>query len=75
MTKSILNLTGVKLLSKKQMKTVAGAGGTCSYTDGEGFIRRGISKATALSLIAMSDGAARWCCDSCGQATWLQATN
>lgn len=39
MTKSILNLTGVTLLSKEQMKTVAGAAGTCAYTDGKGIIR------------------------------------
>lgn len=60
------------MLSKEQMKTVAGAG-TCAYTDGNGEIRRDISKATATSLMAMSaaDSGAHWCCDSCDKATWL----
>jgi len=72
MKKSILSLEGVEVLSKKQMKTVEGSGsGTCAYTDGDGLVRTGISKGDALSLMAMSDAGAHWCCDSCGSASWL----
>ena len=70
MKKSILNLEGVEVLSKKQMKNVEGSG-TCAYTDGDGIVRTGISKATALSLMSMSGSGAHWCCSSCGSATWL----
>ena len=70
MKQSILNLEGVEVLSKKQMKTVEGSG-TCAYTDGDGLVRTGISKATATSLMAMSGPGARWCCQSCNTASWL----
>ncbi len=52
------------------MRNVEGAG-TCAYTDGDGIVRTGISKATAVSLMAMSGAGAHWCCASCGSATWL----
>jgi hypothetical protein len=68
--KSIKNLEGVQILSKKKMRNVEGAG-TCAYTDGDGIVRTGISKATAVSLMAMSGAGAHWCCASCGSATWL----
>ncbi|MEG2370177.1 MAG: hypothetical protein RSB23_03330 [Alistipes sp.] len=36
----------------------------------ESMILEGTSKDTALSTIAGIPGA-RWCCDSCGSASWL----
>lgn len=68
MKKSISNLTGVKLLSKDQMKTVAGAG-TCAWMHSSGFIMHDISLDQVKDLIKYSGG--KWCCDSCDKASWL----
>lgn len=74
MTKSILNLTGVTLLSKGQMKTVAGAAGTCAWMHSSGFIMHSISLEEVKDL-RNTYGGGRWCCDSCGTASWLQVAN
>ncbi|CAM4068626.1 MULTISPECIES: hypothetical protein [Flavobacterium] len=82
MRKSILNLTGITLLSKEQMKTVEGAG-TCAYyipkctapgdhgpwcNDGGSSVERAVSKEVAMATAAAHGG--NWCCSSCGSASW-----
>lgn len=50
----------------------AAANGACEVARGDdnSMIIEGTSKDTALATIAGISGA-RWCCDSCGSASWL----
>lgn len=50
----------------------AAANGDCEVARGDdkSMIIEGTSKDTALATIAGIPGA-RWCCDSCGSASWL----
>lgn len=63
-------------LTKKQMNEVkGGVSGTCAFivpgTNGKpDFIMEGVSKDIALMSIQGHSGA-RWCCDSCQDASWL----
>ena len=55
-------------ISKSEMKAMKGGSGTCAYT-GDGSVIRDLSKGQVLFLLDMFGG--RWCCDSCGSASWL----
>lgn len=63
-------LQGATKLNKKEMKSVRGLGyGTCAFITKSGFVMTGVDKAMAIEF---SSGGGRWCCDSCGNATWLK---
>ena len=55
-------------ISKSEMKVVKGGGGTCAYTEGNGWVTVDVSKSEALAGVA---NGGRWCCDSCHKATWI----
>jgi hypothetical protein len=58
----------MKSLSRNEMKKVMGGvvAGTCqSLVNGVHFVN--MSKSEALQTVA---GGGRWCCDSCGSASW-----
>jgi len=77
----------VKELTDSEKLNIKGGTGTCAYFKPSGRIstvsngwtlsgdcpcvHRGVSKSEALAAISGVEGA-RWCCDSCDQATWLQ---
>ncbi len=69
MKKSILNLEGVEVLSKNEMKATKGSGG-CAWRHSSGFIMHDISRAEVDHYRATMGGG-RWCCSSCGSASWL----
>jgi len=80
MKKQILNLEGVAVLTKEQQKMVSGGdGGTCAAvyysTDQYGNvwanITMNVSKEYAQQWGSIGNG--RWCCDSCGSASWLNS--
>ncbi len=79
------NSLKVSVLGEEQMLTISGSG-TCaaitaspcnqsephteSCNGGEGgVVYTELSKAEALEVISELGG--RWCCDSCGSASWL----
>lgn len=70
MLNNILNMEGVSVLNKKQQSQVKGSG-TCAVMLGGygGAVFTGLSKAHAMRVMAANGG--RWCCDSCGSASWL----
>lgn len=76
MKKSILNLTGVTVLSKNQQKTITG-GGTCAYyipkctapgdhgpecNYGGSIVGKNVDKDTAMAVAAAYGG--NWCCST-----------
>jgi len=68
MLQNILNLEGVVTLDKKAQGSIKG-GGTCAVlVDGAAF--SGLSKDHVFRILA-TNGGGRWCCDSCGGASWL----
>lgn len=70
MLNNILNLEGVSILNKMQQKTING-GGSCAVLIGGygGSVFKGLTKAHAQAIMQKNVG--RWCCDSCGSASWL----
>ena len=70
MKKSILNLEGVEVLSKKQMKNASGSEGGCAWRHHSGFIMHDISLSQVNDL-RDTYGGGRWCCKSCSTASWL----
>jgi len=83
MLKNILNLNGVSVLNKASQKAILGGSGTCGYTatyydpNGNSYTHTvyGVSQDEALWQVgvALHNGYdnARWCCDSCSSASWL----
>lgn len=64
-------LQGATKLNKSEMKSVTGGDyrtGSCAFKNKNGYVMRGVSKQMALDM--MGEGG-RWCCDSCGSASWL----
>lgn len=81
MKKSILNIEGVKVLSRNEQKSVNGGladVGTCAALvtapNGAQVLSYDIDKATVNGIIsgATSSGyRVQWCCSSCSSASWL----
>lgn len=65
-----LMLQSATKLNKSEMKNVRGGvvSGTCGFKTAEGRTFYGVNKSFAQEMAA--DGG-RWCCDSCGSASWL----
>lgn len=66
----MLRLTSADVLERSQMKKITGGygSGTCGYLHPSGQSWCGMSKSSALA--AVSNGGGRWCCQSCGAATY-----
>lgn len=77
MKKQILDLEGVQVLTKDQMKNVSGKeGGTCAFyggTSGDGEPIGGAGLSKAFVIQAAKDVGGRWCCDSCASASWYNS--
>ena len=72
--KNLVNLKGVKTLNRKEQQLIFGGDGTCAFitgTSGEGepVGRTHVSRSEAL---AGTSNGGRWCCDSCGSASWIE---
>ncbi|QKX05038.1 hypothetical protein HN014_08950 [Aquimarina sp. TRL1] len=69
MKTSLTNLG--RVLSKTEQQHING-GGTCQYYSANSGLRRvGLSRAQAINFL--HEAGDRWCCDSCGTASWADA--
>ena len=75
MLKNILNLEGVTALSKEQQKSING-GCAVRMTNGDGeiLVVTGLSLAE-VTAAGGNGGGNRWCCASCGSASWINSCN
>jgi len=72
MLRKIVNLQGTKVLSRKELNLISGGQGTCAI-NWNGQVFQGLSLYNVERAMGnMSEGDTfRWCCDSCGDASWL----
>lgn len=78
MLENILNLNGISVLSKQEQRNVnGGINGGCAVLmtngDGERLVFHGTK--AEITEAGGNGGGNRWCCESCGSATWINSCN
>ncbi len=67
--KKILNLKGVKTISRQAQSSISGGSFTCAYYNGEtGEVTYRVT--SGMAQVFLKNASDHWCCNSCATASW-----